>query len=413
MGHTRTQTRTWLLASALGAAGLAGLGTVAACSNGSSGGASPGTDGGTDAQVDSTMDATNDSSECPCDDAPPGDGGTIESGSDAKNDSSTVDGASTDAGDASVTDADAGPPQPVVLVTDAPNASLIATDGTNVYWVDWIAGDAGNLGRVMSVPVGGGTEVTLATVPGVTPSGLAIDTSTVYWTESDHQLMAVAKTGGTVTPLVTSGVGAPVTASGGSVYFVPQSGNGVSKVAADGGAPIALAMTGSPVDLVVVANDVFWADATGHIAFTSASAGGAPTVLVSPDPDAGPGEYVSDTIYQNITTDGTSLYWPRGAGSYPGAIMSLPVQGGSPQVVVNIGTDNPASVATSGNSVYFLDVTATSSLVTVPVGGGTPSTLTSADMGSAILSGTPGPTIAVDAVNVYWLNPPQIVKIAH
>jgi len=51
-------------------------------------------------------------------------------------------------------------PRPVALVSDAPNAWLIATDGTSVYWIDWITTDAGQQnGRIMQVGVDGGGRI--------------------------------------------------------------------------------------------------------------------------------------------------------------------------------------------------------------------------------------------------------------
>jgi hypothetical protein len=322
--------------------------------------------------------------------------------------------ASADAADSTLADSGDGGPPPVVLVSDAPNASLLATDGTSVFWIDWLAGDAGQQnGRVMKVGVDGGSETTLASTPGVVPESLAMDGTNVYWTESDGKLWQVSKVGGTAQPLVASGVATPVAASGGSVYFCPSTGGGVQSVPVDGGTVITLAAAGQPVDLVVAGGSVYWADSSGHIATVSIADGGAPTVLVSSD--AGPGEYVSNTAYQNLATDGTNLYWPRlPNGSYSGAVMSLPLGGGTPQVVLDIGTDSPQSVATDGTHVYFLDVAGTSSLVSlVPADdGGSPATITSADMGTANITGVPGPTIAVDSTSVYWLDPPQIVKVA-
>jgi hypothetical protein len=371
----------------------ASVGALAACSSSSSTGGPSGGDAGSDATASDSPSSDSRAPEA-----------AVESSTDAA-DSGGNDG-STDAA------AQADAPQPVVIVNDAPNASMIATDGTSVYWIDWVTGDAGQQeGRVMKVAVGGGTQTALASTPGVTPASLAIDTNNVYWTASDNQLRQVSKAGDAVTSL-GSGVATPVTAAGGFVYFCPQTGGGVEKVPVDGGTTTTLATSGAPANLVVVANDVFWADATGHIAYVPAGNGGTPIDLVSPDPDAGPGEYVSDTTYQNITTDGTSLYWPRAASSYPGAVLSLAVGGGSPQVVVNTGTSSPFSVATDGVSVFFLDLAATTSLVAASLGSGSTVTVTTAGLGAANIPGTPGPTVAVDSANVYWLSPPQILKIA-
>jgi hypothetical protein len=342
------------------------------------------------------------------------DGGEAEAGSDASGDGSAIEGSTdggSDSGDAASGEADAGPPLPVALVSDAPNARLIASDGANVYWVDWVAGDAGQqIGRVMKVSVAGGNETALASTPDAIPVGLALDSTNVYWTDSANELWQVSKSGGAPTSL-QSGAGTPVAAVGGFVYFSPTTAGGVERVPTDGGNVTTVASTGAPVDLVVVASDVFWADATGQIVFAPA-AGGTATALVSPDPDAGAGEYVSTTPLQNLTTDGTSLYWPRQPNGYPGAVMSLPISGGAPQVVVNVASSIPLSVATDGTNVYFLGVGASTTLAAAPVSGGTPIDVATTDLSAANITGSPGPTVAVDSSNLYWLNPPQILKLA-
>jgi hypothetical protein len=392
-----------------------------ACSSSSS--SSGATDGGYDSSLDGNQ--SEEGGDAPVAETGPegGPGDASDGSADASdasdatqaadaNDSGDASG-DADAGDAAPEAAvEAGPPQPVVLATDAPNAWLLATDGTSVYWIDQMGADAGaGSGHVMSMPVDGGTEVTLATTTGRAPERLAIDANNVYWTDDASGLWQVSKSGGTATQLDGTHAALPVAASGGFVYYGVVPGAGVSKVPVDGGTVTPLATSGSPVDLVVVAGDVFWANVNGTIEDVPAGAGGTPFTLLGPDVDAASGEFVTSTTAQNITTDGTSLYWNRHPGAYPGAVMSLPVGGGSPQVVVNTGTDTPMSVATDGASIFYLDEGASTSLVQVPIGG-SPTTLTTSDLGAAAIAGSPGPTIAVDSKSVYWLNPPQIVKIA-
>jgi hypothetical protein len=387
---------------------------IAACTSGSN--SNPTSDGGSEASTDASEDGTVDSApeaaveagaEATAEAAV--EASTVDSGSDAQD--AALSEASSDATPEASAEAEAGPPTPTAVVSDAPNPTALAADGTNLYWIDSIATDAGTLGRVMSVPATGGTEVTLATTPGVAIASLAIDTLNVYYTDAANNVWQVAKAAGSPVKLVTSDESGPLGTSGGVVYF-GQTG-GVSKVALTDGGVVgqSLATSGNPVDLVVVAGDVFWANpAAGQLQYVSASAGGTPTTLLGPDPEAGTGEYVSTTTSQNLITDGTSLYWNRApSGSYPGAIMTISVGGGAPSVVVNTGTATPLSVVTDGNSVYYLLQGATTSLVQASLAG-SPNVLTTSDLGAAIIAGT-GPTVAVDANNVYWLNPPQIFSL--
>lgn len=107
---------------------------------------------------------------------------------------------------------------PFANVTDAPNATSIALDGTNVYWTD-IAGtissqpksggpakvlasglyspvalatDSINLyvydgyGNIRRLSTKGGPTIVIATSQGQPPAALAVDTTNVYWTSTTH-----------------------------------------------------------------------------------------------------------------------------------------------------------------------------------------------------------------------------------
>lgn len=252
---------------------------------------------------------------------------------------------------------------------------------------------------------------TLVSTPGSVPASLVVNSANVYWAGTDLVLWQVSKVGGAPLQLA-SGVGPQTTVQGATVYFSPIDDGGVQAVPVGGGAIVTLTTQGAQANLVVAGGNVYWADLSGHIDYVSATDGGTPLVLVRPD-DGGPMEYVGDTIYQNITTDGTNLYWPNGGGgASPGAVFAVALAGGHPLLLDAIGSDTPRSVATDGVYVYFLDVAGATSLVATPVNGGAPHTVTTQSTGSADVSGTPGPTVAVDSTSVYWLDPPRIVKLA-
>ncbi len=79
----------------------------------------------------------------------------------------------------------------------------LAVDAKSVYWTN--AGTQANGygdGSVMSVPIGGGTVVTLATGQN-NPYGIAVDADTVFWTTLGGTVMSVPIGGGAANTLAS------------------------------------------------------------------------------------------------------------------------------------------------------------------------------------------------------------------
>lgn len=87
----------------------------------------------------------------------------------------------------------------------------VAVQGTNIYWVDRGDPNVNNSGRVMTIPLdpkAAANPVTLAS--GGVPQAIAVDSSHVYWTDSQSQsVQVVPLAGGTATTLAAKQV-APV-----------------------------------------------------------------------------------------------------------------------------------------------------------------------------------------------------------
>ena len=224
----------------------------------------------------------------------------------------------------------------------------IAVDTTSVYWTNLGGGPAGRVfDTVMKVPLGGGSAVGLASGDGAW--GITVDATSVYWT-----------TGG-----------------GGTVMKVPL----------DGGTPVTLASgLSDPEDLVVDATNAYWID-KGDFKVMKVSLGGsgdAPTTLAS------------DLEYPSgIAVDSTSVYWTNGGyPDSPGTVMKLPLDGGT-AVTLAAGQNNPYGIALDSTNVYWTNL-----------GNGTVMKA-SLDGGTAVVlaSGQDGPRrIAADATSVYWTN---------
>jgi hypothetical protein len=394
------------LAGSAALLGLLGGALFAACSSGSTSG-SGGSDAGTDGPVrDGTV------ADGPVDGGSPIEEASADAATDAQ-----LDAGASDAHDAAP---EASGPPPTVLASDVPNPSFLVTDGAFLYWTDFVETDAGTpLGRVMKMPVAGGAEVTLATEPGMFPAGLAVDTANVYWVDDHGALYAAAlapDAGGAPVVLAAGVAASSIAADGQYVYVESGLGSGVARVPIDGGAAVTLAAPDAgfaPAGIAIDAVNVYWPAPAGGAILAVPKAGGATVTLVS-NVGAGAGGYVSATSYQNVASDGTAVAWNRYPGnpSPSGGVLAIAIaaEGGAPSLLYDAGVATPFSVVTDGTSVYFLTAGNTPSLVRAPFDGGTAVVL-AADQFAAGITGDPGPTVAVDAVSVYWLSPPQILKI--
>ena len=176
------------------------------------------------------------------------------------------------------------------------------------------------LGSVQALPVPstGGTVTTLASEHGGSSSGIAIDSTSVYWTylsAAPSAVLAVMST--------SLAGGAPVTlASGPAVASGPLEHPSVA----------------------VNSTGIYWG--TPSILRGMLKSGGTPADLVVPWGPKEPGD---------LAVDETSVYWVNADES---AVMKAPLTGGPP-VTLAAGQSHPRAIAVDATSVYW----ATSSLV--------------------------------------------------
>ncbi len=131
----------------------------------------------------------------------------------------------------------------------------------------------------------------------------------------------------------------------------------------------------APTGIAVDATNVYFTEDILHQVGKVSIRGGAVTTLAS-DQDLATG----------IAVDARNVYWTNEVGG--GSVLSLPLGGGTPETLVS-GRSGPSCVAVEGTNVYFSDT----SVNAVPIGGGAVVTLSA--------SGSPL-SVAVDAENVYW-----------
>jgi hypothetical protein len=277
----------------------------------------------------------------------------------------------------------------------------IAVDATSVYWTN--ACDPN--GPVMKAPLDGGTPTTLA--ESSAPTAIAVDATSVYWTNLYGGVMKVPLGGGATTTL-TDGPSFQMAVSiavddtsvywSGSESWGPENGM-ILSVPLDGGAPTTLAsgqgVGPSAGDLAVDATSVYWGGSVGVMKMPKS--GGTPTTLVS-----------TSSYVANLAVNATNVYW---IGS--GGVMKVPVAGGAVTPLADgsatYGGGSMAFAVDATNAYWITNgaVGTPQRVMRVPLSGGTPTTLLSG--GTALLPGGTGwgsgPVMAVSATSLYWTEP--------
>ena len=121
----------------------------------------------------------------------------------------------------------------------------IAVDSTSAYWTD--CGGASTAG-IISVPVGGGSAVTLASGTGQA-FYIAIDASNVYWSSQSagvNAILSVPKVVGGSISTLASGLGniQDLAVDASFAYYVDSSASAVLRVPIGGGTPSTVATQG-------------------------------------------------------------------------------------------------------------------------------------------------------------------------
>jgi hypothetical protein len=240
---------------------------------------------------------------------------------------------------------------------------------------------------------GGGTPTTLATGQ-KNPGGIASNGSKVVWTTNDAtmtggnlngtgEIMAVSPSGGTPTPLVSSVDNAAVVAIDSTyAYWFGANDNTISKVPLAGGAATAIEnnLDNSIYEMVIDSTSVYWANVLDAI--RSAPLTGAKNTLLASLGDAG---FNAQYQTQDIAVSSAGVF-----AMTPTSILIVPLGGGSFSTLATGQT--PGAIVADATSVYWANA---SGIMKVAVGGGTPAQLAALTAGVAFM--------AVDADSVYWI----------
>jgi hypothetical protein len=335
---------------------------------------------------------------------------------------------------------------PSTLLPSTPRVTKLAVGGGQVSWID--------ASTVNSIPVGGGSQIVLATTSPNTPLDLLIEGSNALWTESTGAvhgetgaINSVALTGGPVSVVYQGGdaprqlaidptsqinwtEGGPIgltegfgriarLAAGNTVQTVVSGLSSssptfiatatdllivdswrIKRLSLAGGMPVTVAANdGSIADLATDGTSVYWDNSSdGHVSKAPVT-GGSVTVLVGAsvlNTLAGPGGPIrlapNGTLFWAVNSNSSELL------SAPSATVSTSVQ------VVAQGLPILSDLAVDATNVYIAEPT-TGNILSVPTSGGSLTMLAN--------SGFPLATflLDLDGSTLYWVDPTQIAKV--
>ncbi len=260
----------------------------------------------------------------------------------------------------------------------------MAIDATSVYWTD--CGDPTG-GNVLKVPKVGGPVVALAS--GDRLSGIAVDDGNVYWVAGTSEgasgtIMKVPVDGGTPTTLASRpGAPAHVAVDASSVYWIEQMPGAVMKMPRSGGDPVMLASASFGWEIALGETDVFW---LGQGLMKVAKAGGTAVSLTS--------SAFPTLPTQGLAVNATSVYFTSGPPAGTSGVSEIAEGGGTTDVVyASTQSSNGGPIAIDATRAYWAD--GSNSVYAVRLAGG-PATTLAIDQNNVV-------AIAVDATRVYWL----------
>ena len=193
----------------------------------------------------------------------------------------------------------------------------LAVDETSVYWTDR------ELGQIMSVPLGGGDATVLAQGQGTELSFLAIDGDSVYWTTgaslggASGTVAKISKAGGEVVILASEqGAPAGLALSGRTLVWANQGDGRVRSISTDGGAIFDIRRTTAPRAVAISGDTVYFTDMMEGRVYAVPLSGGEATLLAG-----------GQAIPWSIAAQGSTVFWnAAGFGDFDGAVRSISIE---------------------------------------------------------------------------------------
>jgi hypothetical protein len=292
------------------------------------------------------------------------------------------------------------PSSPMPLASGLMNPVGIAVDGSSVYWTESQDGTNADSGMtwVKKVSLTDGIVSTLYLKTGqpnyVNTWSIAIDANYVYWTESNQDSMCIKKVGKNGGPAVTLASQYPYKLSidASNVYFT-DGGNGltygytVGKIGKNGGSvtPVAIGQTQED-GIRVFSGNVYWVSIWDGCIYKTGISGGGVTPLVNVSGSYGFAVDSTGLYYVNLDSTGTK-----------GIIKRTGLTGGAVLEIARSGM--PRELILDANNIYWTD---NLGIYKASKNGGSTSFIP--------LTGSPW-DITMDSLYIYWLDGSNVSKI--
>ncbi|HTQ07114.1 MAG TPA: hypothetical protein VMI54_24825 [Polyangiaceae bacterium] len=252
--------------------------------------------------------------------------------------------------------------------------SLAVANGT-VFWSGGLGSGASVEFGIFSVPASGGASTLFLSASGTanaTPDSLVALGGALYWQlpGDDGGTWTMPTAGGTATELM-------------SIPDLKAQRQGIAAAQVTSSWPLELRLLLSFTSVLSTdpSNSHLWAFGRSTFFPTWQT-----TTLVDGDVSDSIGVYYPD----NVTMDATNAYFVSNRSTGGNGVYQISRSGGTP-LLLAATADHQSPIATYGGNVYFVT---SDSIVTVPVGGGTQSTL--------VTDAGPPTTFAVDGATLYW-----------